>query len=213
MKTRQPSTEEELNKIRASTTDPEARKMKMGDGGFRMAYNVQFATGLASRVIYGVDVGCTLDPGTAPRMMLRVHSRLKLLGLEDAKNWLGDAAYSSKEDIETAGSMFPSCRYYAPPKLKKGIDPKKPQRGDSKAVLEWRKLIGTEEVENCYKQRSSTAEFSNASVKNNGMTKFSMRGLIKVKGEALLHAIAQNIARFFDLNNGGGEESSEIRAA
>jgi transposase len=28
---------------RASTTDPEARIMKMGDGGFRPAYNVQFA--------------------------------------------------------------------------------------------------------------------------------------------------------------------------
>ena len=29
---------------RASTTDPEARVMKMGDGGFRPAFNVQFAT-------------------------------------------------------------------------------------------------------------------------------------------------------------------------
>ncbi len=30
--------------MRVSTTDPEARKMKMPDGGFRPAYNVQFAT-------------------------------------------------------------------------------------------------------------------------------------------------------------------------
>src|SRR5262249_29522616 len=29
---------------RASTTDPEARVLKMADGGFRPAYNVQFAT-------------------------------------------------------------------------------------------------------------------------------------------------------------------------
>jgi transposase len=29
---------------RASTTDPEARRMKMADGGFRPAYNVQFVT-------------------------------------------------------------------------------------------------------------------------------------------------------------------------
>ena len=29
---------------RASTTDAEARVMKMGDGGFRPAFNVQFAT-------------------------------------------------------------------------------------------------------------------------------------------------------------------------
>jgi transposase len=31
-------------KARASTTDPDARVMKMGDGGFRPAYNVQLAT-------------------------------------------------------------------------------------------------------------------------------------------------------------------------
>ena len=42
--------------LRASTTDPEARKMKMGDGGFRPAYNVQFATATDSQVIVGVDV-------------------------------------------------------------------------------------------------------------------------------------------------------------
>jgi len=29
---------------RVSTTDPDARVMKMGDGGFRPAFNVQFAT-------------------------------------------------------------------------------------------------------------------------------------------------------------------------
>jgi hypothetical protein len=32
------------DKARASTTDAEANVMKMGDGGFRPAYNVQFAT-------------------------------------------------------------------------------------------------------------------------------------------------------------------------
>ena len=38
---------------RASTTDADARKMKMADGGFRPAYNVQFATDTASQVIVG----------------------------------------------------------------------------------------------------------------------------------------------------------------
>ena len=206
----QPPKEEELKDVRASTTDPEVRKMKMGDGGFRLAYNVQFATGLNSRVIYGVDVVNTLDPGTAPRMMGRVHSRLRVLGLQGAKNWFGDAAYSGKDDIDVVAYFFPDCRYYAPPKTKKGIDPKKPQKGDSEAVSKWRKLIGTEDVENSYKQRSSTAEYSNAAVKNKGMTKFSMRGLVKVKGEAITYAIAQNVARFFDLINGEGQGEVEI---
>ena len=41
---------------RVSTTDPDARKMKMPDGGFRSAFNVEFATDTASGIIVGVDV-------------------------------------------------------------------------------------------------------------------------------------------------------------
>lgn len=44
------------HEARASTTDPEARKMKMGDGGFRPAYNVNFATDCGARVIVAVEV-------------------------------------------------------------------------------------------------------------------------------------------------------------
>ena len=124
-KYRQPPKDEDLKEVRVSTTDPEARKMKMGDGGFRLAYNVQFATGISSRVIFGVDVVNTLDPGTAPRMMAKVSTRLKKLGLSEFKNWVADAAYSGKEDVETIALFFPNCCYYAPPKTRKGVDPKK----------------------------------------------------------------------------------------
>src|SRR2546426_679995 len=41
---------------RASTTDADARVMKMGDGGFRPAFNVQFATECEGQVIVGMDV-------------------------------------------------------------------------------------------------------------------------------------------------------------
>jgi transposase len=197
-KCKQPPSEAELKNVRASTTDPEVRKMKMGDGGFRLAYNVQFATGMNSRVIYGVDVVNTLDPSTAPRMMCRVHSRLRKLGLPEAKNWIADAAYSSKDDVEQATILFPNCRYYAPPKPKKGIDPKKPVKKDSEAIKRWRQLIDKEDVKSVYRHRSSTAEFSNAQVKNK-LDKFPICGLIKVKGMALLHVIAHNIFRYFDL--------------
>src|SRR4029450_359042 len=47
--------------VRASTTDAEARVMKMPDGGFRPAYNVQVAGDPDSQVIVGVAVdtrGC-----------------------------------------------------------------------------------------------------------------------------------------------------------
>lgn len=52
-----PAPEEDQKKApRASTTDPEARKMKMADGGYRPAYNVQFATDGPTRMIVEVEV-------------------------------------------------------------------------------------------------------------------------------------------------------------
>src|SRR5205085_12499637 len=45
-----------LKEPRVSTTDAEARVMKMPDGGFRPALNVQLAVDTASRAIVGVEV-------------------------------------------------------------------------------------------------------------------------------------------------------------
>lgn len=194
-----PPSDEDLEEMRASRTDPRARKMKMGDGGYRLAYNIQLATGMNSRVIFGVDVVTTLDQGTSPYMMGRVHSRLNALGMPPPKNWIADAAYSSKNDVEIAEKTFPDCLYYAPAKTRKGIDPKKHLRTDSKAIKKWRDLIGTPEVEKLYKLRCSTAEFSNAQMKKRGFRELMVRGIEKVKSSVLLNVIVQNIERFFSL--------------
>lgn len=191
--------DEDLKEVRVSKTDPTARKMKMGDNGFRLAYNVQLATGMHSRVVYGVDVVMTLDSGTSPKMMAKVHSRLRNLNIRPPENWIGDAAYSAKRDVEAAADVFPNCRYYAPPKVHKGIDPKQHLKKDSIPVKNWRDLIDKEDIKNLYKQRCSTAEFSNAQMKQRGWREFMVRGLEKVTSSALLNVITQNIARFFDL--------------
>ena len=66
----------EKEKARASTTDPEARVMKMGNGGFRPAHNVQFATDTASQVITGVDaVNTGNDQGQMVPMIERHEQR------------------------------------------------------------------------------------------------------------------------------------------
>ncbi|MCB9967876.1 MAG: hypothetical protein H6852_09615 [Geminicoccaceae bacterium] len=44
------------DRARVSTTDPEARVMKMADGGFRPAFNVQLAAETEHRLIVGVAV-------------------------------------------------------------------------------------------------------------------------------------------------------------
>ncbi len=191
-------TEKELEEVRASTTDPEVRRMKMGDSGYRLAYNVQFATGLDSRVIYGVDVVNTLDPGTAPRLMAQVEERLKNIKLGKIKNWIADAAYSSKNEIITVAGLFVDCFYFAPPSPRKGVDPKKHQKDDCEALKKWRDAIGSDQVKDIYKKRCSTAEFSNMHVKNAALKGFSVRGLIKAKGMAFLHAIVMNVARYLN---------------
>ena len=192
-------TETDLENVRASTTDPDVRRMKMGDSGFRLAYNVQFATGLDSRVIYGVDIVKTLDPGTAPRLMAQVQERLRSMNLGKIKNWIADAAYSAKDDIITVAGLFPDCFYFAPAKSQKGIDPKKHQKNDCEPLKKWRDSIGSDQTKEIYKKRCSTAEFSNMHVKNAALKEFSVRGLVKVKGMAVLHAIAMNVSRYFDL--------------
>jgi len=191
-------TEEDLEKVRASITDPDVRKMKMGDGGYRLAYNVQFATGLDSRVIYGVDVVNTLDPRTAPRLMSQVQERLKRIKLSELRNWIADSAYSAANDIITAALLFPKCLYYAPPQIDKE-KAKIHQKKDCEAIKKWRDMIDSEEIKEIYKKRCSTAEFSNMHVKNCSLNEFSVRGFLKVKGMAALHAIAFNVARYLDL--------------
>lgn len=198
-KTRQSPTEKELQETRASITDPMARKMKMGDGGFRLAYNVQFATGIKSRVIFGVDVVNTLDPGTSPNMMQQVHMILTKLKMAAARSWCADSAYSGKEDVEAVNSLFQECKYYTPAKPRKGIDPKKNQKNDSEAVKKWRASLDTDEMKEAYKNRCSTAEFSNAQTKNHGFTEILVRGIEKARSMAILHAIANNLSRYWDL--------------
>ncbi|MBK9033563.1 MAG: hypothetical protein IPL61_20255 [Myxococcales bacterium] len=63
--------------VRVSTTDPDARVMKMGDGGFRPAFNLQFATTTdAARVIVGVTaINRGSDMGQSTPMLAQVVAR------------------------------------------------------------------------------------------------------------------------------------------
>ena len=63
-------------KARVSTTDPEARVMKMADGGFRPAYNGQFAVDTKTQVIVGVDVSNSgSDQDKMPPMVEQMEER------------------------------------------------------------------------------------------------------------------------------------------
>ena len=63
---------------RASTTDPEARIMKMADGGFRPAYNCQIATVARGQIVLAVTAETVgSDRGMMRPMLDALHSRYK----------------------------------------------------------------------------------------------------------------------------------------
>jgi hypothetical protein len=92
--------EAKKEKARVSTTDPEARVMKMGDGGFRPAYNAQFAMDTQTRVIVGVEVTPVgNDMGQMPPMLQDVKERH---GQLPAEYRVVDGGFAQKESIEQA---------------------------------------------------------------------------------------------------------------
>jgi len=179
---------------RASTTDPEARNMKMPDGGFRPAYNVEFATDTGSGMVVGVDVvNVGSDSGQLLPMIEQIEERYE----KTPERVLADGDFAKLEDIETLDTKY-EIDVYAPIKnaekeKTKGNDPYQPKPKDSPSVGAWRQRMGTEEAKTIYKRRAATAEWTNARARNWGLRQFLVRGLAKVRGVALLHALTHNL--------------------
>jgi transposase len=185
--------------VRVSTTDPDARVMKMGDGGFRPAFNVQFATTTdRARVIVGVAVtNRGSDMGEATPMIAQIEKRTGVRPQE----LLVDGGYPGHEALDQAAAL--EVTVYAPlPKPRTGDlrDPHAPREDDSDAVAAWRARMGTEEAKTIYKERAATAETVNADAKaNRGLDGFAVRGLDKVAGSACLVALTYNVLRLITL--------------
>ena len=180
---------------RASTTDAEATVMKMGDGGFRPAYNAQYATDTESQVIVGAEVVTVgSDMGQLAPMVEQVAERCG----ETPAQWLVDGGYPAHEQLD---SVAEHTEVYAPvPKPKDpATDPHAPKPGDSEAVAEWRRRMGTEEAKTLYKERAATAECVNALARERGLIRLRVRGKGKVRAVLLLHALAHNVMRTFAL--------------
>jgi transposase len=192
-KVREAKKEEDKDKARVSTTDPEARVMKMGDGGFRPAYNAQFATDTKTRVIVGVDVtNAGNDQGQMPPMLQEVEKRTG----KRPQEYLVDGGYSKKESIEQMAQK--DVTVYAPVQKPRteGVDPHQPKPGDSPAVAEWRQRMGTAEAKKIYKERAATAETTNADLRcNRALDRFLVRGLPKVRCVVLWAALTYNILK------------------
>jgi hypothetical protein len=178
---------------RASTTDPDARTMKMANGGFNPAFNVQFATDNESGIIVGVDVNnCGGDMGLLTPMMKQIevdYHQVPEMGMADG----GYAGYDDIEASTALGVIVVTPVREEDKKRKKGVDPFKPLASDSPALADWRTRMGTEEYKTLYKERAATAEWVNAQARNRNLQQFRVRGLKKVKCVGLWYALAHNV--------------------
>src|SRR5204862_2659301 len=139
-----------------------ARVMKMGDGGFRPAFNVQLATDTESRVIVGTRV---INKGNDAGQLMPMLEEIKRRTQRLPQDLLVDGGFAQHDSITEADAN--GVTVYAPlPKSKKdGVDMTKEKPGDTAAVAAWRRRMGTERGKAIYKQRCATAETTNADLR------------------------------------------------
>jgi len=181
---------------RASTTDAEARVMKMADGGFRPAYNVQVASAAGEQIVVAVEVTNTgSDRGLLRPMLERLRART---GRCPGRH-LADGGFTTAEDIEWAHGE--GIEVYCPPtQSKHGTDPYLPRRGDGEGVLAWRARMASEAGKARYKRRS-ICECIHARWRNWDLRQLTVRGLEKVRAIVLCYALTNNILQGHHLAN------------
>jgi hypothetical protein len=179
---------------RVSTTDPEARVMKMGDGGYRPAYNVQFATATEGRAIVGVQV---TNAGTDMGQMRPMQAEIERRTGEQPAEYLVDGGFTKLDAIEAASADGITVYTPVPTPRCAGIDPYQPKRGDSAAIAAWRTRMGTETAKAIYKERAATAETVNGDLRTwRGLDRLPVRGTPKVLSIALWAAVTYNVLRW-----------------
>jgi hypothetical protein len=123
-KTAKPKKKSKKDTARASTTDPEARVMKMSDGGFRPAYNIQIVGDADTQVIVGAEVtNRGTDMGELEPQITRVSETFDIT----PESVLADSGYAKKDDIESL--INNNIRPLVPPQK-----PKTTRRGDGQAL-------------------------------------------------------------------------------
>ena len=178
---------------RASTTDAEARVMKMGDGGFRPAYNVQYAVAGSEmggpRTIVGVHVtNVGSDMGSLGPMVEQIEQRT---GQRPAV-LLADGGHAKAEDIAATRRMGVDV-LVPPAKTAKTIEQLEAEGADPE-VIAWRQRMETDEAKQLYRARAGLAELANAHQKtHHGITQVLVHGAAKVTCVILLNAIGCNL--------------------
>lgn len=174
--------------VRTSTSDPQARVMKMGDGGYRPAYNVQIMTAAEGAHIIGLSV---TNKGTDHGLLTPALDEIKRRYDVKPQRVLADGGYYSKDDIEAlhAKDIELFC-----PLLRRG-DPTTPQKGDKAGTIAWRERMASEQGQTIYRRRFAT-ERPHGHMRTHGLQRLLVRGAEKAKAVMLWHATAFNFQQF-----------------
>jgi transposase len=178
----------EPSEPRASTTDPQARVMKMPDGGFRPAYNCQIATVAGGQIVIATSAETTSsDRGLMRPMVETIEQDFGRL----PKRQLIDGGFNKNEDIEWAAAA--GMKVYGPAiKSKHNTDPYAPRPDDGPGVAAWRRRMKSPHGKGVYKRRAP-GECINARFRNWGLRQFFVRGREKVLCVLRWFALANNI--------------------
>ena len=177
---------------RASTTDVEARVMKMGDGGFRPAFNVQYAVAGAReggpRAVVAVQVNNVgSDMGSMTPMIEQIEKRTG----ERPTSLLADGGHAKLEDIVQVEKQGVAA-IVPPSERAKPIEQLR-REGAAPEIIAWRERMQTHEAKELYRARASLCELNNAHQKGlHGIRQFLVRGIAKVTCVVLMSAIATN---------------------
>ena len=191
--------EQDKDAPKVSTSDPQARIMQMPDGGFRPAFNVIVAATTGSQVVLAVTpTERRNDSGLAVPMVETVERSYRR---RPARLLVDSKLVAQDEIVALAGHPVAPIEVYSPPPADKAdakpasVRKREARRRQEPAALQaWRARMASEDGKTVYKRRGQV-ETVNADFKNHGMGRFVLRGLDKVRCEALLHAIAHNIRR------------------
>lgn len=189
---------------RANEADPDATRMKQGDGGFRIGYNVQTVTDAAFGLVVTTDV---ITQGNDNGQLSAQRQRLEQEQGARPQEMLLDAGYATADDIQEAEEA--GVVILMPPKNEKkdreaGQDPYARKRDDTEVIARWRARMGTAAAREVYKRRCAVAEIIHARMVQRGWHRCRLRGLAKVRTEALWQAWAHNVSRLLALGLLGG---------
>ena len=182
---------------KSSVSDPDARHMQFADGAVRPGYNAQIAATPKEGIIVSVEMTDRRnDSGLAAPM---VDDLVRRYG-KTPERLLIDTHYATSEDIAALSEhpAGPVTVYTPPPRERehisaRGLANRQCKRArEPDGVKEWRSRMATQAGQDIYGLRK-LIEWVNADLKNRGFGFVPVRGLLKARAVALLHALGHNL--------------------